>query len=144
MILMLYLTRLCSSLQRYIQQHNEVELSALGMGIFSWNFLSFQDPNKKKCVFFVFVCLLFHFWIVLLSLILMEQKENTSLIESDFLVMLIMISNFLSRVIKILSLILEFDCLIIYSEVGSKCGGVNLILPIIVIFLEIFILVLQA
>ena len=74
----------------------------------------------------------------------MEQKENTSLIESDFLVMLIMISNFLSRVIKILSLILEFDCLIIYSEVGSKCGGINLILPIIVIFLEIFILVLQA
>ena len=47
---------------------------------------------------------------MLLDLILMEQKENTSIIESDFVVMLIMISNFLSRVFKILSLILEFVC----------------------------------
>ena len=44
----------------YIQQHDEVELSALGMGTFSSNFLcitfsSVLYTNKKKmCLFFLF------------------------------------------------------------------------------------------
>ena len=52
-----------SLLQRYIQQHDEVELSALGMGTFSLNFhslnyifLCFMSKQEKD----VFVFFLFH------------------------------------------------------------------------------------
>ena len=60
-----------SLLQRYIQQHDEVELSALGMGTFSSNFLSLNYiflcfmPKQEKDVFVFF------------SFPLREKKENT-------------------------------------------------------------------
>ena len=73
-----------SLLQRYIQQHDEVELSALGMGTFSSNFLSLNYiflcfmPKQEKDVFVFFF--LFHWG---------KRKKTQNLIESDFLVLYI-------------------------------------------------------
>ena len=53
-----------SLLQRYSQKHNEVELSALGMGTFSSNFLcitfsSVLYPNNKKIYIYIYIFFFF-------------------------------------------------------------------------------------